>query len=242
MCRISLLLILVAATASPASADPNALWRIVHGECVPHWEAFHSPLPCVSVDEVRGYAILKDIVGATQFLLIATAQVAGIEDPAVLAPDAPNYFAEAWEARGNVEALANRALPREDISLAMNSVAGRTQNQLHIHIDCVSPEVAAALAKYGSAIGETWAPFPVRLAGHEYRAMRVQTLDRPGAEPLELLGGSDRARDGLAVVGATFANGEPGFYLLETQADSAVGNRGSAEELQDHSCAVARER
>ncbi len=242
MCRISLLLILVAATASPASADPNALWRIVHEQCVPHWEAFHSPLPCVSVDEVRGYAILKDIVGATQFLLIPTAQVTGIEDPAVLAPDAPNYFSEAWEARGNVEALAKRALPREDVSLAINSVAGRTQNQLHIHIDCLSPEVAAALAVHGAEIGESWAPFPVRLAGHEYRTMRVETLDRPGADPFELLERSDRARESLVVVGATFANGDPGFYLLETRADSATGNRGSGEELQDHSCAVARER
>jgi CDP-diacylglycerol pyrophosphatase len=242
MCRISLLLTLIAATASPASADPNALWRIVHGQCVPHWEAFHSPLPCVSVDEVHGYAILKDIDGATQFLLIPTAQVTGIEDPAVLAPDAPNYFAEAWAARGNVEALARRALPREDVSLAMNSVAGRTQNQLHIHIDCVSPEIAAALAAHGAAIGESWAPFPVRLAGHEYRAMRVETLDRPGADPFELLERSDRARDSLVVVGATFANGDPGFYLLETRADAATGNRGAGEELQDHGCAVAREK
>jgi CDP-diacylglycerol pyrophosphatase len=241
MCRAFSLLILIAVTVSSASADPNALWRIVHGQCVPHWEAFHSPLPCVSVDEVRGYAILKDRVGATQFLLIATAQVTGIEDPAVLAPDAPNYFSEAWEARGNVEALAGRALRREDLSLAINSVAGRTQNQLHIHIDCVSPEAAAALAAHGAAIGESWAPLPVRLAGHEYRAMRVETLDRPGADPFDLLGGGDRARESLVVVGATFANGNPGFYLLETQADPATGNRGAGEELQDHSCAVARE-
>jgi CDP-diacylglycerol pyrophosphatase len=242
MRRISLLLVLIAATTSSASADPNALWRIVHGQCVQHWEAFHSPLPCVSVDEIHGYAILKDIVGATQFLLIPTAQITGIEDPAVLAPDAPNYFSEAWEARGNVEALAQRALPREDLALAINSVAGRTQNQLHIHIDCVSPEVATALALHGAAIGGSWAAFPVRLKGHEYRAMRVETLDRPRADPFELLERSDRARESLVVVGATFANGAPGFYLLETRADSATGNRGAGEELQDHSCAVARQR
>jgi CDP-diacylglycerol pyrophosphatase len=242
MCRVSLLLILIAATAGSASADPNALWRIVHGQCVAHWEAFHSPLPCVSVDEVRGYAILKDIVGVTQFLLIPTAQVTGIEDPAVLAPDAPNYVSEAWGARGNVEALAKRALPREDLSLAINSVAGRTQNQLHIHIDCVSPEVAAALAVHGASVSESWAPFPVPLAGHEYRTMRVETLDRPGSNPFELLERSDLARESLVVVGATFANGDPGFYLLETRADSATGNRGEGEELQDHNCRVARER
>jgi CDP-diacylglycerol pyrophosphatase len=42
----------------------------------------------------------------------------------------------------------------------------------------------------------------------------------------------------LFVVGATFTDSEPGFYLLASRADLAVGNRGEAEELQDHACVV----
>ena len=36
-------------------------------------------------------------------------------------------------------------MPRDDISLAVNSVYGRSQNQLHIHIDCVRSDVRNAL-------------------------------------------------------------------------------------------------
>jgi CDP-diacylglycerol pyrophosphatase len=47
------------------------------------------PAPCATVDlsagDEQGYAVLKDINGATQFLLIATEQISGIESPAILA-------------------------------------------------------------------------------------------------------------------------------------------------------------
>ena len=78
------------------------------------------------------------------------------------------------------------------------------------------------------------------LAGHAYRAMRVDTLDRPGADPFRLVAaalpdGSSMGEQGVAAVGDGF-----GLVLLATTADLASGNHGEAEELQDHSCAVAR--
>ncbi len=225
----------------PARAsDPNVLWRIVHTECVPHQEQFHTPLPCAEVNIAGGWAVLKDIVGKTQFLLIPTARVTGIEDKAVLAAGVPGYWEAAWEARFLVEAEAGRALPDDVLSLAINSIHGRTQNQLHIHIDCISPEVRAALRAHAAEIGERWGAFPVPLAGHAYRAMRVDTLDRPGADPFRLVAaalpdGGTMGEQSVAAVGDGF-----GLVLLATQADLASGNHGEAEELQDHSCAVAR--
>jgi CDP-diacylglycerol pyrophosphatase len=57
-----------------ARADSDALWRIVHELCVPHERLDDDPDPCALVDlsggEDRGFAVLKDIDGATQFLLI----------------------------------------------------------------------------------------------------------------------------------------------------------------------------
>ena len=91
------LLVLLAAPCS--AADPNALWQIVGGQCVPDEQQHHSPEPCAAVDLAGGYAVLKDIVGDTQFLLIPTTRVTGIESPEILAPGAPNYFAAAWRAR-----------------------------------------------------------------------------------------------------------------------------------------------
>jgi CDP-diacylglycerol pyrophosphatase len=188
---------------------------------------------------------LKDIVGDTQFLLIPTARVGGIEDPSIFAPDAPNYFAAAWQARSYVDQRAGHTLPRDDITLAINSVSGRSQDQLHIHVDCIRPDVKAALAQRGGEIGPGWSDFPEPLAGHRYRAMRLSGEELGAANPFRLLaeGGVPQAAMGahtLVLVGAAFAGGQPGFVLLDDQADLAAGDRGSGESLQDHGCAVAR--
>lgn len=117
--------------AGACAADPSALWKIVNGACVPHEEATHTPSPCAEVDLAQGvangFAILKDIKGDTQFLLIPTARISGIEDPAILAPDAPNYWAHAWDARSFVEDRLHKTLPRNAVSLAINSRDGRSQ-------------------------------------------------------------------------------------------------------------------
>src|SRR5215831_11615476 len=114
---------------SVRAADPNALWNIVHGRCVPDQTAHNEPAPCVRVELAGGWAVLKDIVGATQFLLIPTARVTGIEDPQILAPGAPNYWLAAWEARRFVEQRAPAPLAHDDILLAINSEGARSQNQ-----------------------------------------------------------------------------------------------------------------
>src|SRR6516165_6464782 len=80
------------ALPEPARADPNALWNIVHGQCVPHFEAGDGPKPCEEVDleggVAEGVAILKDIAGIAQMLAIPTRRITGIEDPQMLDPDA----------------------------------------------------------------------------------------------------------------------------------------------------------
>jgi CDP-diacylglycerol pyrophosphatase len=109
------------ARAAVPGDDPNALWTIVHQQCVPHQQQFATPLPCAEVDEAAGYAILKDRNGASQFLLLAVPRVSGIEDAAILAPDAPNFWLPAWPATRFVQALLGKALPRESLALAINS-------------------------------------------------------------------------------------------------------------------------
>ncbi len=235
--------------ATAAHADPDALWKIVSGLCVPNEQQHDNPAPCARVDlhegVAAGYVVLKDIEGATQYLVIPTARVTGIEDPKLLDPSTPNYFAAAWRERGYTERAAGRELPRDAISLAVNSVFARSQNQLHIHIDCISPEVRAALRRQRAAIGERWAPLAAKLAGHRYWALRVVGENLDGADPFKLLAarkpGARAAmrRQTLVVVGAVFADGRPGFVLLNDEASLTRRDRGG-EELQDHSCALAR--
>ncbi len=224
------LLVLLAAPCS--AADPNALWQIVGGQCVPDEQQHHSPEPCAAVDLAGGYAVLKDIVGDTQFLLIPTTRVTGIESPEILAPGAPNYFAAAWRARRFVDERAHQELPREDLSLVINAKDRRSQNQLHIHVDCMRLDVAAALREHASAISTHWAPFPVSLVGHDYMAMRIDQPDLTQANPFLLLAdGIPGAREDMGSYTLAVVGQPHGFVLL--------AGHGWGEALQDHSCAAA---
>jgi CDP-diacylglycerol pyrophosphatase len=246
-CAVLVLLLITIAAARVI--NPSVLWYIVHDQCVPDEERHHDPAPCALVDlshgAARGYVVLKDLVGATQFLVLPTARISGIESPLLLAPGAPDYMQDAWAARRFVRARAPAPLSRADLALAVNSVFGRSQNQLHIHVDCLRADVRAALARHLADIGDSWQPLPVRLAGRAYLARRLLAPDLAGVNPFRLLAAAApavRAHMGdytLVVVGAFFA-GKPGFILLADRADPARGNFASGEALQDHSCALAR--
>jgi len=230
------------------AANPNALWQIVHGRCVPNERQHGDPRPCVEVDlrpgVGRGFAVLKDRNGATQFLLIPTKRISGIESRSVRTPDAVNYFAAAWRARGLVANILGHAMARDRLSLAVNSMFGRTQNQLHIHIDCLRADVREALHRRRFAIGRRWRPLDELLAGHRYRAMRVTGRSLAGHNPFSLLArgvpgaGMDMGRHTLVVVGMRFPGQTPGFVILDHRADPARGDDASGEELQDHACAL----
>jgi CDP-diacylglycerol pyrophosphatase len=244
---VAALLGLLGASPAVRAASPDALWKIVHGRCVPDEQLHKNPSPCTYVSlaggEAHGYAILKDIKGATQFLLIPTDRITGIESPKILADDAPNYFAAAWAARSDTEAVFHHPLPREDMSLAINSPHARSQEQLHIHIDCLQPAVVAALHAHEAAIGPAWAPLGVPLQGHPYRARWLSEAGLASSNPFKLLaadvGAAAMGLQTLVVAGAVSASGRPGFVLLADHVDPATSDRAGGEELQDHSCAVA---
>ena len=239
--RAGLVFLLAILLAPAARADGGALWRIVHDQCVPDQQQHDNPAPCARVSLDGGWVVLKDRRGLAQFLLIPTARVTGIEDPAILAPGAPNYFAAAWAARDRTQAMLPHPVPRDALSLAINSPTGRSQGQLHIHIDCLRTDVRAALAKDAAAVGPDWAPLPGGLRGHHYVARRIGGAELAAENPFRLLAdwpgvGADGLRAWtLAVVAAG-----DGFILLADRASPETGDRAESEELQDHECALAQ--
>lgn len=176
-------------------------------------------------------------------LLIPTERISGIESPQLLAPDATNYFAAAWQARSLVEDRIGRTVPRNWMSLAINSEFARSQNQLHIHIDCLRADVHDALAAHVADVGPTWSPFPVPLVGDPYSAIAVADLD--AVNPFRLLAetvpgaAADMGRRTLVVVGATLSDGRPGFIVLAGLVDPATGDTGGGEAVQDHQMCAA---
>jgi CDP-diacylglycerol pyrophosphatase len=229
----------VLAAHAAHAADRDALREIVQAQCVPHWLAAHAAEPCASVElpqgaQELGYALLPDRKGGAHFLLIPTRTVTGIESAWLQDPQAPNYFAAAWEARAALAAKAGRPVPREAVGLAVNSQHARSQDQLHIHIECVQSDVHAALAAAVPRLGGDWQP--VAVPGWRLVGLRVLG-ERLDASPFRLLAERLPQAQGaigdysLFVTGAQFAEG-PGFVVL-------AGTGPGTERLLDSTCELA---
>jgi CDP-diacylglycerol pyrophosphatase len=211
------------------NSDPDCLWKIVQG-C-----GTTSPGQCAYVDAQRKFAILKAPKGSTHYLVIPTTKVTGIEDSAVKEPGFRNYWAYAWEA-----ATGYVKRPREWMGLAINSVEGRRQNQMHIHIACVRSNVKANLETHSAEIKATWAARPfLDLAGQKYNAMKIGGSALASESPpfqllLKLAPAAHHMGDQtLAVIGTT-----DGFVILDDYADGKT-DPGHAEGLLDEDCSGA---
>ena len=241
--------IAVAVSAAPARADvigrnhPNALWRVVHGLCVTDQKLLGLPAPCRRVDLRQGWALVKDSEQRSHLLLVPLRRISGIESPALQERGSPNYWQYAWDQRGEFAALVGKPTPREDIGMAVNSLYGRTQNQLHIHIDCLRPGVVQTLGFQLPFIGPAWSPLRgTVLTG--YRARLLLGAELGTRDPFKLLARassaarSDMTAQTLVVAAVTLRDGRPGFVLMAHEAQLPDWDVAGGEGLLDHSCAV----
>ncbi len=241
---LSALVLAAVLAGSSARADRMKLWEIVHDECVPAAQNSDKlPPPCLNVDLQGGVAVIKDRNGVAQLLAIPLARVTGIEDPQLLKAGSPPYFANAWRARKLMAEYLKAPSPRAAVAIAVNSEFSRSQDQLHLHVDCLAAEVAKALADYAPHFDGQWRPMTTELQGRKYWARRVDSADLAGVDPFRILADEmPGARDemgnwSLAAAPVNFGS-EPGFVLLADHAELAAG--GHAEDIQDHSCALAK--
>ena len=125
-------------------AGRNMLWQVAR-VCALDQTTTGSPLPCLEANVGAGYVVLRPPFGRPDTILTPLKAIRGLEDPQLQAPDAPNYFALAYAARHWAVAGTARA------ALAVNSRLARSQDQLHVHIGCLSAEFAGRLQ--GGALG-----------------------------------------------------------------------------------------
>ncbi|TPK94564.1 CDP-diacylglycerol diphosphatase [Mesorhizobium sp. B2-4-12] len=232
------LLVAVSATAAYASFKRKVLWETVQ-TCALTTVRLGTAFPCEEVtlpkDGTFGSALIKSPLHRTEFVLTPISAVAGLESPLAQSIAGAQLWSAAWEARRKVEAQLGRRLPRSAIGLAVNSRNERSQDQLHIHVDCLSKSVETTLALNGPKTGAPWQPFPVILKRRPYWIM---ALDEPDLRTANVIGlvvaglpHGQRAMSHLNVIvaGATLADARPGFYILANWEKAG-------ERLLDHRC------
>lgn len=204
--------------------------------------------PCLDVELSKGassgYAVVRAPLERTHIVVVPTTRVTGVEDMALRDGRTENYFADAWAARHFVEEKAPRPLTRDDLGLALNSRPGRSQDQLHIHVDCLKTGVRDALRRLGPAMStERWTKLAVPFHGDRYWALKLVSPDLRGVNVLDLVANGLHVAEGdealvtIVLAGATFPHGGEGFYLLAMTAAHGRAGQGHGEYLQDHACA-----
>jgi CDP-diacylglycerol pyrophosphatase len=220
--------------------NPDALWKIMSQQCLPNQRASQPPDRCAKVDETAGFVMLKDRVGPLQYLLVPVARISGIEDPILLDPGTPNFFALAWQQRHFMADRLGEPIADQNISLAVNSWYGRTQNQLHVHVSCIRSDVRSRLSDLHPTPTERWSHVLGGLSGHDYWVRRISANELQERDAFRLLAEEvDGARGKMARFGlAMTALPDGDFLLLATELDVLTLNFASPEEIQDHRCAV----
>jgi CDP-diacylglycerol pyrophosphatase len=242
-----------AAVAGGLEISRGALWKVVQ-TCVANRALTGAAFPCLKVDvsqgDERGYVILRTPVGPPDLILVPTRKIVGVEDPSLQTSEAPDYFEDAWNARAFLSEGRQKPLARSDVALAVNSRLLRSQDQLHIHIGCLSRHMKRKLQILAPELPEDgWASTraPTHVAntpdGPGLWARRIDSATLAGVNPFRLAaeGGPDesesRSRLTIAVAGVQLADGLGGFVLLAAYDDpDDPRDQFGAEDFIDHGC------
>lgn len=241
------LVITATATLAAAANDRSALWSVVQA-CVLDHELTGGPFPCLQVNVAegvdRGFVVLRPPLGDKDLILAPTRKIIGIEESSVKAAEAPNYFENAWNARSVLTADSGRLPERDEVALAINSRLTRAQDQLHIHIGCLSSEVKAAIAEIAPDLSSShWRRLTRPIRGIRFWARGIDQETLAGVNPFRLASdGLPDARDDLAnvtivVAGTRSSAASGGFVILaavNNSSRSALARSGS--DVLEHSC------
>ena len=241
MRRAVVFAVLVGTVSAPVAAEATrqVLWVALQ-TCVLAKKTTGRTFPCLAVDlgtsDRPGTAVLRAPGQPTHTVVMPTERIAGIEAPELQRQSGNAYWRATLAARHYVTDTLNGAASIGDVALAVNSEGGRSQDQLHIHLDCVKPSVRAALRVYAPDIHHTWAAMPIALQGSRFLAMRVEAAEIETFNPFAALARlpgrqPDLSRTSFAVISTPADDPEAAFFLLAYRAVDAY-----AEKLLEHTC------
>lgn len=212
------------AQAAVTDVSRGALWKVVQA-CLLDHRLTGAALPCLEVNvsrgNERGYVILQLPFGASDPMLAPTRRIVGVEDPSLEALDTPNYFEDAWNARKFLQDAPDEPLPHDGVVLAVNSRQSRTQDQLHIHIGCLSSRARGTVQALVPTLPmDRWALLGRPFHGLEFWGRLVVQDNLVGVNPFRLATEAwpnpsvDRSQLTIAVAGVELPHGREGFVLL----------------------------
>jgi CDP-diacylglycerol pyrophosphatase len=240
----------LSANIAIAGAGRDALWRVIQ-TCLINHAVTGAAFPCLAINTVdgtdRGYAILRPPFSASDLILAPTKRIIGVEDPSLQALDAPNYFEDAWSARKFLEGVDLKPIARDEIVLAVNSRQARTQDQLHIHIGCLTAAARRSIGGLLPILSESdWLPLGRPFHGLEFWGRLVGVENLAGLNPFRLAAeawpkqSKDRSQLTLAAAATRLSDAREGFILLASY-DNPLG-KFSAEDFLDYSRSRCREK
>jgi len=218
--------------------------------CVANHALTGAAFPCLEVNisggEERGHVILRPPVGKPDLILSPTRKIVGVEDPSLSTSEAPNYFEDSWNARGLLSDSSQKPVRHDDVAVAINSRFSRTQDQLHIHIGCISREARQTLRGIVPELSESkWGRVRETIHGLKFWGRLVAQETLAGVNPFRLAAEEpndeteNKAMLTIVVAGAQLAHGRDGFVLLASHNDpSGPKTQFSVEDFLDSSCSL----
>lgn len=250
---LAMLLVLCMAPSAWGDADvgilsmfaKDGLWRNVQARCLEPGAPHHPD--CVMVDRAKGLVLYKDAIGRSHFLIIPDHRVTGVEESGVWQNDGgPNQWAFGWDARQFVGQARGRQLPDAILGLAINSKASRSQEQMHIHLDCISRDARDFVSGTSARIGTTWTA--LRFMGKPVQAIFVPSPEPSmSVNPFLLIkhrlgeAASVVPDRGVFVTYVVDAAGASGFVIVDQPVDREAGSNGHASDFLDRQCRLAQE-
>lgn len=235
---VSLMALLL--TTHAAYADRNALWNKVNEHCVPGYLNNDTYQPCSLVDMNEKIVIYKVDSDKYQYLLLPTDKISGIEDVKLQQDNQQNYLYDAWQARTFLTERLGQPVQERFISLAINPSNARSQDQLHIHISCLSNAANEIISNIAPGeISSDWSDKKLTIPPYSYYYRKV-TLNELSSKNLfkSIADKVAQEKGSLAYTGAALVNRGPGDFILLAGAGTQTTGV-SAEEIQDHGCQLA---
>ena len=219
----------------------RGLWAVVN-LCVADHRVTGLAWPCLSVETTPGgreIVVLQAPLEPGHILVVPTQRIAGLESPELAGEPGIDYLEAAWGLRDRAAAHVGGGGSWADFGIVINGPWQRTQKQLHVHVECLFPRAASALASMRTIPTASWVP----LEGYRRTFVRrwpqadLKGLDfrRDLYHAMPLPADRDESRINLGAAGTLGPDGQREFLLLYSTGRSL-------EYLLDRHCGLLRDR